>query len=350
MKEDVEGALISSEPIMNTRYQNIHRVLDKALFVGTPTCTSNSMRWSSRGVRYVVPDSEGQGYSDFFKISDSLFVTVTESIYNKDTWISVEGDRFFKFRVLLSGTLLRKTGDTLAKAPEGSLFVSPGTARAGFYIAGNEPIRMVALHCRPELLTRVLGLNPGDIPLPLDKFFVPGQEEIEQRLSPVSDVIQTARLLSNSRGEVKAALVGPYREYLSMQLLMHVLKALDDREGGRGASSTLRPRDLDRIYAAREFLSRNYVKPPTISTLARFLGINQTKLKAGFKEVTRTTIYEFILECRMKRAAALLHSGEFAVAEVAYAVGYSYPANFTHAFKKYHGTLPRGISSSRHPQ
>src|SRR5271156_4802685 len=120
MKEDFEGALISSEPIMNTRYQNIHRVLDKALFVGT----SNSMRWSSRGVRYVVPDSEGQGYSDFFKISDSLFVTVTESIYNKDTWISVEGDRFFKFRVLLSGALLRKTGDTLAKAPEGSLFVS----------------------------------------------------------------------------------------------------------------------------------------------------------------------------------------------------------------------------------
>ena len=37
----------------------------------------------------------------------------------------------------------------------------------------------------------------------------------------------------------------------------------------------------------------------------------------------------------------MLVSGEHGVAQVAYAVGYDYPANFTAAFKRHFGELPR---------
>jgi AraC-like DNA-binding protein len=71
------------------------------------------------------------------------------------------------------------------------------------------------------------------------------------------------------------------------------------------------------------------------------VGLNQTKLKASFRETLGFTIYDYILERRMERAAEMLLTGEYAVAQVAYAVGYEYPANFTAAFKRYFGQLPR---------
>ena len=58
------------------------------------------------------------------------------------------------------------------------------------------------------------------------------------------------------------------------------------------------------------------------------------------------TIYEYILKCRMERAEELLLTGDYGVAEVAYEVGYDYPANFTHAFRRFHGRLPGVLKRS----
>ncbi|MGH6633270.1 MAG: helix-turn-helix domain-containing protein, partial [Sphingopyxis sp.] len=74
--------------------------------------------------------------------------------------------------------------------------------------------------------------------------------------------------------------------------------------------------------------------------LARMVGVNQTKLKAGFREVFGVTIYDFIIQQRMRHASQLLLTSEYSVSEVAYQTGYEYPANFTCAFKKYFGALP----------
>jgi AraC-like DNA-binding protein len=43
----------------------------------------------------------------------------------------------------------------------------------------------------------------------------------------------------------------------------------------------------------------------------------------------------------MEATAQLLVEREFSVAEIAYRVGYEYPANFSCAFKRYYGCSPR---------
>lgn len=53
------------------------------------------------------------------------------------------------------------------------------------------------------------------------------------------------------------------------------------------------------------------------------------------------TIYDYVLQCRMEHACELLLTGDYSVAEVAYRVGYDYPANFTAAFRRVYGRLPR---------
>ena len=134
-----------------------------------------------------------------------------------------------------------------------------------------------------------------------------------------------------------------YIEYAAMSILCGVLSALADKSRLIGTGSTLRARDLDRVFASRDYLADNFAAPPTIPALAKRAGINQTKLKAGFREVTGKTIYDFILERRMARASELLLAGDRSVAEIAYAVGYQYPANFTCAYKKHFGHLPRSL-------
>jgi len=77
------------------------------------------------------------------------------------------------------------------------------------------------------------------------------------------------------------------------------------------------------------------------------VGINQTKLKAGFEQALGMTIYHHIVKLRMEHASTLLLSNEHSISSVAYLVGYDYPANFTIAFKKHFGVLPRAWKDPR---
>lgn len=48
---------------------------------------------------------------------------------------------------------------------------------------------------------------------------------------------------------------------------------------------SLRPDDIDRIYQAKEILIQNLDNPPSLMTLARQVGLNDFKLKLGFRQV-----------------------------------------------------------------
>jgi AraC-like DNA-binding protein len=260
--------------------------------------------------------------------------------------VRVEGCGFFKLRILLSGSIRASSGETLAQAPEALFYVSPGASREGYFAAAGERIRMVVLHCRPELLTHALGLNPLEIPPPLNSLFLPGGAASRKRLAPRPEVIHAAQRILESRHQLSRTLRDRYLETLSIEILLDVLDELCSRALLQQTSSTLKPRDLNRIYEARDYLSQHYAHPPNIPELARLVGINQTKLKVNFREALGLTIYDYVLQCRMERAAELLVSGEYGIAQVAYTVGYNYPANFTAAFKRHFGRLPKNWRSS----
>ena len=344
-----ENSIIAYEPLPKLAFHDLRGLLDRLLRVSTGGNGYTGLgeveerrRLSSRGVRFVLASDEGVGYSEFFRPSDYFYVSITSAAYARDTWINVEGDNFFTLRVLFSGALLSEAGAAIVRAPQASLYISGGRRQTGFYISAADPLSMVVLHCTPALLTQVLGLDPGEVPAPLDSLFTQGHFDQSLNLDPFSDVIQTAKCIIESQERMLLPLRRRYREVLCLQLMMHLIKELHSR-GASEAVSPLSGRDVTRVNQARDYLSRNFVKPPTISVLARRVGVSQTKLKVGFRELTHATIYEFILKSRMEMAASLLRSGDYRVADVAYKVGYEYPANFTHAFKKHYGTLPRAF-------
>jgi AraC family transcriptional activator of pyochelin receptor len=351
--DGADDVLIAREPIVGMLQHDAERVVGEMLnaesggnapldLVGP----GRRRRWATRGVRHFLREQEGAGYWDFFKLSDSLMLSVTDAVYHKDAWVRVEGTAFFKLRIVLSGTLRGQSGGLVAKAPQALLYVSAGSSREGYYISAGEPIRMVVLHCRPELITHVLGLEADEIAPPLDALFLPVRPGSRHRLALGPEVMHAAQRIVDSRHQLSRPLRGPYLEALSMEILLQVLGDLANLEMSRLSSPALSTRDLNCIFEARDYLAQHFTKPLTIPELARLVGVNQTKLKAVFREAVGLTIYHYILKCRMERAAELLLTGDYAVAEVAFDVGYDYPANFTHAFKRFHGRLPHAM---KHP-
>ena len=98
--------------------------------------------------------------------------------------------------------------------------------------------------------------------------------------------------------------------------------------------------DIDRLYYARDYISENINRRISISALAREIGINQTKLKTGFKQLFGTTIFDYAIDKRMKLAIALLEEKRLSLTEISYKIGYSHPNHFSLAFKRRFGVLP----------
>lgn len=336
--------LVARQPIVGMLQDDAERLLSELLAPGSSVCAPANLvadsGWSAASVRHCLHLAEGEGYWDFYRPWTGLMLSVTDATYRDDTWVNVEGTGYFKVRILVSGTLRARSGEVIARAADALLYVSPGASREGYYIASGERTRMIVLHCRPQLLTHVLALEPEDIPLPLRSLLSPDRSTTRRRVTPSPELIQVARRIMESRHSLSPTLRDRYLQTLSMQLLLEVLGTLERGTLLRGPSS-IGGRDASRIEQARDYLAQNYVNPPNIIELARRFGLNGTKLKESFRQIVGFTIYEYILRLRMERAAAMLISGDYDIAQVAYAVGYEYPANFTAAFKRHFGLLPR---------
>lgn len=96
----------------------------------------------------------------------------------------------------------------------------------------------------------------------------------------------------------------------------------------------------DRVDDAVDILRQEFIDPPSISALARRVGINECYLKKGFREKTGETIGGYIRYLRMKKAQELLESGKYSVLDTAIFVGYSNLGHFSMAFKKMYGYSP----------
>ncbi|OUJ70465.1 hypothetical protein BXP70_24200 [Hymenobacter crusticola] len=78
----------------------------------------------------------------------------------------------------------------------------------------------------------------------------------------------------------------------------------------------------------------------SVETLSRELGLSRTQLHRKFKALTDQAPGDFIRLVRLQRAHELLALRTATVAEVAYQVGYSNPANFSTAFSRHFGYAP----------
>lgn len=141
---------------------------------------------------------------------------------------------------------------------------------------------------------------------------------------------------SNYSGKLKKF----YLEAKAMELFLLQTSHLKSHKEIK--TNKLRSKDIEAIQQVRDLLE-NDMQHISISQLALSVGINQTKLKSGFKDLFGKTIFEYLTSVRMEKARQLLESTELPISQIAEIVGYKYAQHFTVAFKKLFGFLPSDL-------
>ncbi|HKO47869.1 MAG TPA: AraC family transcriptional regulator [Polyangiaceae bacterium] len=109
------------------------------------------------------------------------------------------------------------------------------------------------------------------------------------------------------------------------------------------AMSPFGQRDLERLECARRLLLEHIDAPPSLPELARHVGLNEVKLKTGFRALFGTSAFAYLRAQRMERARRLLVQRGLSVTEVALRVGYANPSKFASAFRKHFGFPPSAL-------
>jgi len=98
-------------------------------------------------------------------------------------------------------------------------------------------------------------------------------------------------------------------------------------------------REKYQLETARDYLLKDLSLAPTIADISHAVGLNQCKLKKGFKTLYGNSIYAHFQAERMKKAMLLLK--DYNVTETAMILGYSNVSHFSAAFRKQFNIQPR---------
>lgn len=112
------------------------------------------------------------------------------------------------------------------------------------------------------------------------------------------------------------------------------------------APGRLSQADIARLERAHALMQAQMDRELTVQYLCLATGLNEFKLKQGFRALYGDSPMRLLTAMRMRRAWELLEGG-CQVAQAAYQVGYRHPANFSAAFTRFHGRAPKSVFGKR---
>lgn len=99
--------------------------------------------------------------------------------------------------------------------------------------------------------------------------------------------------------------------------------------------------DRERIIFARDYLLTHLDAPPSLPELAGIAGINEFKLKRGFRELFNHSVFGYLADVRLQMARTALKQNQKSISQIAFELGYASLQHFSAAFKKKFGVSPR---------
>ncbi|MEM6501976.1 MAG: AraC family transcriptional regulator [Cyanobacteria bacterium P01_C01_bin.89] len=206
-----------------------------------------------------------------------------------------------------------------------------------------ERILKFDIHLQPNVFKPLLGSELETLPEPLAKVIQSSQtgqcDLCFWQLSTTTPAMQIV-IYQILRCPYEGPTRWIYWESKVLELLALRLEELKESSLKPTAKSTLKPDDLDRLHHAREILHKRLASPPSLLELAELAGLNDYKLKTGFKEVFGNTVFGDLRQHRLEQARHLLQERQISVMGAATAVGYANQAHFAAAFRKQFGINP----------
>jgi AraC-like DNA-binding protein len=103
--------------------------------------------------------------------------------------------------------------------------------------------------------------------------------------------------------------------------------------------------DRERLVFARDYLLTHMDAAPSLPELAAIAGINEFKLKTGFRELFNNSVFGYLAEVRLQMACTALKQKKKSVTQIAFQLGYASIQHFSAAFKKKYGVSPAAFAA-----
>lgn len=136
-----------------------------------------------------------------------------------------------------------------------------------------------------------------------------------------------------------------YLESLFRTLVLHLLRShAVFTQTPTPVTGQLPPEALRRV---RDYVHDHLSEEITLETLAALLHLSPYHFARKFKEATGLPPYQYVLQCRVEQAKALLTAGRHSISEVAQAVGFASQSHLTRHIKHAFGVTPGDLVAVR---
>ncbi|MBE5321553.1 helix-turn-helix transcriptional regulator [Pedobacter sp. MR2016-19] len=163
------------------------------------------------------------------------------------------------------------------------------------------------------------------------------KKTIQKSISPEIGLILQQIIYPRHEGRVK-------RLYLEARIFELIIAYFNQKP--KKQTGIIKKDDVEKILLAKKLVEYDLQKPNSLMELSRKAGINDFKLKRGFKELTGYTVFGYLYKIRMEKAHYFLSKEKKTVNEVSFLVGYKNAQHFITAFKKQYNILPGSLNKS----
>ncbi|NEO28323.1 MAG: helix-turn-helix transcriptional regulator, partial [Kamptonema sp. SIO4C4] len=212
-----------------------------------------------------------------------------------------------------------------------------------------QSLTSVSIHIESELLRSLVASSLKTLPNPLQHYIARTKQLPYFCLSETTPAMQIAlsqMLHCPYRGITKQI----YLESKTLELIALKLEQLLPVSWDETNGTTCNPSDIESIHHAKEILLTRLENPPSLVELSRQVGLNDRKLKEGFRHVFGTTVFGYLNNYRMEQARSLLEQKDLAIGQTARAVGYGSVSAFSTAFRRKFGISPRAYRQGNQTQ
>ncbi len=249
------------------------------------------------------------------------------------------------FGFILSGHLSHRIQD---RDTENRIEGNSGLSGIGFFpdrkgiveISGNRPVQIMHIHISPKRLYDMVCDDLEAMPLTFRHVLTGNSDDSYLSKSIMPPIIRSiAHEIFNDgfHGLPKKL----FLESKALEILTRRLGQLIASHDTCHSINGLNLNETERIRNAREWLIRDLSSPPSLRDLENRFCLNRNKLQTGFHILYGNSVFGHLREHKMQTAHFLLGKADMNVSQVARSVGYENVSQFTKAFKKRFGVLPK---------
>jgi len=306
-----------------------------ALLAETNPCLQKTNGYE-RVVHY--PKQLGWGYERWHTLRPGLTLDIADYTL-RDAVVTTSSE----YEHPLEYTFCLPPGHTHTEAERYGLWGSGLSPDKNCHKPANQRIAWMSVHLDPAVFCDWLQLSDDELPAPWRELVRPADQHYYERFgTPLASMQMVLQQIWHCPYQGLTRRL--YLESKVWELMSLVLNEFDSNAATAVTSQTLRPDDIERIHQASEILQTRLDQPPSLIELAHLIGINDHKLKLGFREVFGTTVFGYLHEVRLERSRQLLETGTVNVTEAARAVGYVNRSYFASAFRRRFGMNPSAYS------